>query len=177
VRILAEESLITDEMQKAVGSLVNIAVTEIEGGAIKRFCQATGDTNPLWQDEEHAKKTGYSGTIVPPGYLITMQMEGESPGFYMPYQLSLKGAIDAGGEWEFFKPVRPGDVMVVDRRVVDIYEKKGLLGSMLFNVFETIYRNQRGEVVAKGHWSSIRIEAPEVEDYEGVKIERGEVKR
>ena len=174
---MAEESLITEEMRKAAGSLVNIAVTEIEGGAIKRFCKATGDANPLWQDEEHARKTSYGGTMVPPGYLITMQMEGESPGFYMPYQLSLKGAIDAGGEWEFFRPVRPGDIIVVDRKIVDIYEKKGSLGNMLFNVFETTYRNQRGEIVAEGRWTSIRVEAPEVEDYEGVKVERGEIKR
>jgi len=174
---MAEESLITEEMRKAVGSLVNIAVTEIESGAIKRFCRATEDDNPLWQDEEYARKTSYGGTIVPSGYLITMQMEGESPGFYMPYQLSLKGAIDAGGEWEFFRPVRPGDVIVVDRKFIDIYQKKGSLGNMLFNEFETTYRNQRGEIVAKGRWTSIRVEAPEVEDYEGVKIERGEIKR
>ena len=174
---MAEESLITEEMRKAVGSLVNIAVTEIERGSVKRFCKATGDANPLWQDEEYARKTSYSGTIVPPGYLITMQIEGESPGFYMPYQLSLKGAIDAGGEWEFFRPVRPADIIVVDRKLVDIYEKKGSLGNMLFDVFETTYRNQRGEIVAKGRWISIRVEAPEVKDYGGVKVEGGEIKR
>lgn len=168
---MAEESLITEEMQKAVGSVINICITKIERTKIKMFVQATGDTNPLWQDEEYARKTNYRGTTVPPGYLVTMQMEGESPGFYMPYMLSLKGAIDAGGDWEFFKPVRPDDIIVVDRKLVDLYEKKGSLGNMVFNVFETTYRNQRGEIVAKGKWTSIRIYTPEVEDYEGRKID------
>lgn len=168
---MAEESLITEEMRKAVGSLINICITKIERTKIKMFVQATRDTNPLWQDEEYARKTGYGGTIVPPGYLVTMQMEGESPGFYMPYMLSLKGAIDAGGDWEFFKPVRPDDVIVVDRKLVDLYEKKGSLGTMLFNVFETTYRNQQGEIVAKGKWKTIRVYAPEVKDYEGRKID------
>ncbi len=68
-------------------------------------------------------------------------------------------------------------MIVVDRKLVNIYEKKGSLGNMIFNVFEATYRNQRGEIVAKGKWTSIRVETPEVEDYEGVRIERGEVKR
>lgn len=174
---MAEKSLITEEMRKAVGSLLNICITKIERSKIKMFVDATKDPNPLWQDEDYARKTSYGGTIVPPGYLITMQMEGESPGFYLPQLLALKGAIDAGGDWEFFKPVRPDDIIVVDRRCVDLYEKKGSLGNMIFPVFETTYRNQQGEIVAKGKWVDIRVEAPEVEDYEGVKIEGGEIKR
>jgi len=166
-----EESLITEEMRKAVGGLLNICITKIERSKIKMFVEATGDLNPLFQDEEYARKSSYGGTKVPPGYLITMQMEGGSPGFYMPDQLSLKGAIDAGGEWEFFQAVRPGDVIIVDRKHVDLYEKKGKLGNMVFNVFETTYRNQRGEIVAKGRWTTIRILAPGVKDYEGRKIE------
>jgi len=166
---LAEEAEITEEMRKAVGNLLNICVTRIERSKIKMFLDATGDHNPLWEDEEYTRKIG--GTIVPPGFLITMQMEGGSPGFYMPYMLSLKGAIDAGGDWEFFRPVRPDDVIIVDRKFVDLYEKRGSLGKMLFNVLETTYRNQRGEIVAKGKWRTIRIYAPEVKDYEGRKIE------
>lgn len=168
---MADEVVITEEMRKAVGSLMNICITKIERSKINMFVQATGDANPLWLDEEYARKTGYRGTVVPPGYLVTMQMEGESPGFYMPYMLSLKGAIDAGGDWEFFKPVRPDDIIVVDRKFVNLYEKKGSLGTMLLNVFETTYRNQRGETVAKGRWTTIRVLAPEVKDYEGRKID------
>ena len=168
---MVEESLITGEMREAVGSLLNICVTKVEKTKIKMFVEATTDTNPLWQDEDCARRTIHGGTLVPPGFLITMQMEGESPGFYMPYMLSLKGAIDAGGEWEFFRPVRPDDVIVVDRKFVDLYEKKGSLGNMLFNVFETTYRNQRGEIGARGRWTSIRIPAPGVEDYEGRKVD------
>jgi hypothetical protein len=42
---------------------------------------------------------------------------------------------------------------------------------MLFCVFETTYRNQKGETVAKGRWTTIRIPAPEVKDYEGRKVD------
>jgi len=166
-----EGSLISEEMRKAVGRLLSICITKIERSKIKMFVEATGDPNPLFQDEEYARKSSYGGCLVPPGYLITMQMEGGSPGFYMPEQLSLKGAIDGGGEWEFFRTVRPDDVIIVDRKHVDLYEKKGRLGNMVLNVFATTYRNQRGEIVARSRWTTIRIPAPGVKDYEGRKIE------
>ena len=54
---------------------------------------------------------------------------------------------------------------------IDIYEKKGSLGTMVFTVFEVNYRNQRGEAVARGRWTSIRIPTPEVDDYEGKKVD------
>ena len=168
---MAEESLITDEMRKDVGKLVNIAVTEMERGAIRSFCNATGDENPLWQDEDYARGTIHGGTIVPPGYLITMGMEGDSPGVYLTAQHALRGGIDAGGEWQFFRQVRIGDVITVDRRFVDLYEKRGSLGPMIFAIMETVYRNQRGEIVARGKWSGIRVPAPEVKDWAGVKDE------
>lgn len=168
---MAEETLVTEEIRQAVGSLTNICVTRIESNRIKMFCDATGDKNPLWQDEDHAIQAGYASTLVPPGFLITMQIEGESPGFYTPYLLHLKGAIDAGGAWEFFKPVKAGDTIIVDRKFVDFYEKKGSLGLMLLCIFETTYRNQKGEIVAKGRWTAIRVPAPGVNDYEGRKVD------
>ena len=160
---MAEKSLITEQMRKAVGSLLNINIARIEQSNIDMFVAATTDSNPLWTDEEYGRRI-CGGVLVPPGLLITMQMEGETPSLYMPYMLELKGAVEGGGEWEFFRPVRVGDVIVVERRFVDLYEKSGSLGKMLFNVFETTYRNQRGEIVAKGRWSTIRFAAPDVKD-------------
>ena len=168
---MAEETEITEEMRKEVGKLLNICVTKIERSKVQMFVEATGDSNPLFQDEEYTRRSGHGGILVPPGFLLTMQMEGRSPGFHMPYMLSLKGAIDAGGEWEFFRPVRIDDVIVVDREFTDIYQKEGSIGNMVFCEFETTYRNQRGEIVAKGKWRTIRVEAPEVDDYEGRKID------
>lgn len=164
---MVEESWITDEMRKEIGSLLNVVVTEVERGAIRRFCKATGDENPLWQDEDYARGTNYGGTVVPSGYLITMQMEDTPIPYLASYfrHLAAKGGMDVGGEWEFFRQVRPGDTITVDRKLADFYEKRGSLGQMLFVVFETTYRNQRDEIVAKGRWSDIRIETPEAADY------------
>lgn len=153
---MPQEEVITEEMRRTLGSLMNITITEIERGHVRRVAEATEDPNPLYRDEEFARRSEYGGIIAPPGLLITMQMEGGTPSGFMPFEEPLKRALDGGGEWEFYKPVRPGDVITVSRKLVDLSEKRGKLGPMVFNTFEVTYMNQRDEVVARGRWTSIR---------------------
>jgi hydroxyacyl-ACP dehydratase HTD2-like protein with hotdog domain len=55
----------------------------------------------------------------------------------------------AGGkEVEFFKQMRPGDTITRIGKMVDIYEKEGRSGPLVFTVFENRYTNQDGELVA-----------------------------
>ena len=55
----------------------------------------------------------------------------------------------AGGqEVEVFEPVRPGDVLTLTTAVLDIYEKQGRSGRLIFQVSRETYSNQRGEQVA-----------------------------
>ena len=153
---MTEEKAITEEMKRSIGSLLNVKVNRIDRRAVEQYVDATSDTNPLWQENDFAIRAGYGGVLVPPGFLVTVQMEGGSPGNYMPSQAHLGGAVDGGGEWEFFHPVRVGDVITAVRKIVDMTEKKGKLGTMIFNTFETTYYNQKSEVVAKSRCTSIR---------------------
>ena len=55
---------LTEEMrQKAVGTVSGPAVLEVEKGAIKRFAEAVGDANPLWNDEASARKSRFGGIL------------------------------------------------------------------------------------------------------------------
>lgn len=147
------EQLITDEMRAAIGRQSEPTVIEIEKGMIKRFAQAIEDPNPLWQDEEYARNTRYGGIVAPPGFLMTMMMSG--PIMELPFQSPLTRILDGGGEWEYFEPVRPGDVLTVVNTLVDIRERSGRAGKMLFVVRETTWRNQRKELVAKSRGTLI----------------------
>ena len=53
------------------------------------------------------------------------------------------------------KPVQAGDVITATTKVVDIYEREGRLGKMLFVISETTYKNQDGEIVAKARNTGI----------------------
>ena len=71
---MTQESLVTDELKAAIGVESAPALNEVEKGAIRKFAQAVGDPNPLWQDEEYAKKGPYGRIVAPPTFLVSMAL-------------------------------------------------------------------------------------------------------
>lgn len=151
-----------DELkQKFIGITTDPIVFEIERGAIKRFAQAVDDNNPLWSDEEYASNTRYGSVICPPGFfgwpvkpapvlsgpLAMVMGEFAKAGF--------PGVLDGGVEYEFFVPIRPGDVLVSSAKIADIRDKEGKTGVSLFCTIETTYKNQNADVVAKAKMTLI----------------------
>jgi len=153
---MPEFTVVTEEMKRAIGSLINVNITEIEKGLIKELVESVGDFNPLWSDEEYARKCGYSVNIAPPSLFFTVRLDGSPPASCIPFDLPLKRPLDGGGEWEFYKPVRAGDIIVTVRKLANVYEKRSKLGTLLFITFESTYINQKGETVAKARYQAIR---------------------
>lgn len=143
---MSQQSVITDELRKKIGSDLGSATIEIEKGMIRKLAEAVEDNNPLWLDPAHAKKTRNRGLVASPGLFTAAMMRG---GPIRPLEAGLKRLLDGGGEYEFFKPVRPGDVLTIQNKVHDLYERTGRMGIMLFQVFETTWTNQKGELVAR----------------------------
>ncbi len=131
---MPEGSVITEEMRKAIGA-EKVTTIEIEKRMIKRFAEAIEDANPLWQEQ------------APPMLFFTVMMSGNEVRPDIPNPLPR--ALDGGGKWEFFQPVRLGDVITNTGKLTDIREREGKLGKMLYWRFEITHENQRGELVAK----------------------------
>lgn len=113
----------------------------IEAGHLRRWCEAIGDPNPRWREE------------APPTFLVAL----------VGGSLNLLEALDYGRGWlnggdsfEYFEPVRVGDVLVARRRLVDVYEKEGRSGRMLFLVIETVFTDQSGRAVGVLRGTRIR---------------------
>lgn len=122
-------------------------VCEIEKGMIRRFAQAIGDPNPLWQNEEHAGRSKYGGIIAPPTFVLTIGFEQ-----FLEQILALAsfGTILHGStELECYQPIIPGDVVAVTTKITNVRERDGKMGKTAFITFEITYRNQRQELVAK----------------------------
>jgi acyl dehydratase len=145
------QSLITEEMKRVVGVPTEPTVIEIDKSAILRFCEAVGDPNPMWLDGDYARSHRYGGIVAPPTFLAAARLRGARP--TVPH--GLKRVLDGGGEWEFFRPVRLGDVLTVTTKVIDLTEREGKMGKMLFIVTETTWKNQSNELVAKAKGTSI----------------------
>lgn len=159
---MVQDSVITDEMRSLIGIESEPSVYQIEQEPIRRWAEAIGDPNPLYHDEEHARKSKYRGIIVPPGFLgnyaYPVKVGRPVPPVKSPFSRGLAG----GNEYEFFKPVRAGEDLTATTKLVDLYERQGRpgIGRMLFLVMEVTHRNQQGEVVAKARHTSILYEGP-----------------
>jgi len=64
--------------------------------------------------------------------------------------------MNGGSEATYYTPMRPGDVIRSSTRLVDVYEKTGRLGVMMFLVNETTWSNQNGETIKVDRKISIR---------------------
>lgn len=159
---MTQDPVITDEMRKIVGVESEPSIYEIEKEPIRRWAEAIGDPNPLYRDEEYARRSKYGGVIVPPGFLgnyaYPVKTGKPAPRVKLPFSRALAG----GNEYEFFKPVRAGEVITATTRLADIYERQGRpgIGRMLFLVNEVTHRSQQGEIVARTRHTSIYYEGP-----------------
>ena len=84
------------------------------------------------------------GIVAPPTFLRSMRVGSNKVTVQSPYPANL----DGGSEWEYFEPIRPGDLITVTQYLSDVHERQGRLGNMLIMVRETKYINQFGNVAA-----------------------------
>ena len=146
--------VITDEVRKQIGKTGEARTYEIERGAIRRFAEAVGDTSPLFNDESVARKTRFGGLIAPPTFYRSLG--SPIPTVHIPALGDSFRGLDGGSDWEYFHPIRPGDRITVQSKLVDLRESEGRLGPMIFTVVETSYTNQFGELCATQRSTGIR---------------------
>jgi len=144
------EDLISPELRSWIGTEEDLGTEVVELGAIKRFADAIHDPNPLYRDEEYAKKTQYGGIIAPPTFIHTMRTVGYGSIRPGPMPWPKTTGLNGGNDFEFFLPMRPGDVISGKAKLVDIRTRQTRgLGPMIITVTEMTYTNQKGEVVGK----------------------------
>ena len=147
------DSFLTETMiSEAIGLESSPVTSTIEAGAIIRFAQAIGDTNSIFNDEIMARKSRYGGLIAPPTFLRSMKTNAPKIPFEMPFDRIL----DAGSSWEYFQPVRANDAITAVGKIIDINERTGRLGLMVFMTTEISYTNQFSELVATQVNTTIR---------------------
>ena len=143
---MAGDSLITEEIKSKIGVEGKPRVYEIEKGLIRRFALAIGDPNPLWQDEEYARKSRYGGIIAPPALIIALGWEDfQKDGVSRQDVAGLHGGTDL----ESYQPIRAGDTITITNKLVDARERdSNRLGKMAFLNYERTYKNKEQELVA-----------------------------
>ena len=129
---------------------------------IKKWARVNEDLNPLWFDEEYARNSRWGGIVAPPLFLMTIDA-GTVPAAYFVGKLftpapnavlnlekyrTFRGVMQTDSDWEFFKPVRPGDMISPKAKCTEIYWKQGKRYRLLVTSGVTTYTNQKGQTVA-----------------------------
>ncbi len=133
---------IVERIRRHVGVWGEPVSATVEAGHVKRFVDAIGDPDPRWLIE------------VPPTFLVSLAAPTSS--HLAEAEEYGKGWLNGGNRFEYLEPVKVGDRITATGQVVDVYEKKGTSGNLLFIVFETEYVNQHGRVAARLRGTGIR---------------------
>jgi acyl dehydratase len=152
---MAQESLITNEVKAAIGVEVVGPPELIEMKAIKDYAEAINwpdPPNPLHVDKKYAETTRFGGIIAPWSFYTCLGRDVPRQRLPLP---PARVGMNGGNDYEYFLPIRPGDVITTRSKIIDITERGGRAGKLIFTSSERTFTNQRGEVVGIAHGTGI----------------------
>lgn len=122
----------------------------VEVGKIREFARATGATDARYFENECPP--------VPPTFLTTAVF-WQPPEMQRPYEaaeMELARVLHGQQRYEYFAPVRAGDVLSVEIRIDSIETKSGARGgTMRLAHVISEFRDPKGSLVARGTSTTI----------------------
>nr|WP_246864415.1 MaoC family dehydratase N-terminal domain-containing protein [Spongiibacter thalassae] len=122
---------------------------------VRTYAQACGSDNPLFVDPDYAASTRWGSVFAPPmiSGFVNAPMLGDKmdPALKEATKGIFRGihAFISGGEWEFFKPLYPGDTVYSFAGESDIeVTPSEFAGTKVTRFNRSVKMNQRGEIVA-----------------------------
>ena len=140
------------------------------------LADAIQDPNPLYSDRDYAARSRFGKLLCPP--LATWKDiappigffgAGQESHFQVPLPFNGYG-LNGGSDWQFLRPACVGDWITRRFRILDIFEKQGRSGLLVFVVRQETQTNQHGQVVNLAKRVSIHraLGAEHVESAENV---------
>ena len=143
-------TLLTDATRRWADRTYPVQHVTVAAGDIRRFAMATGETDPIHFDPEAARAAGFRDVVAPPMFYVYLrvlpnhlrprdQLEPDgSPSEDIP-PVAITGAMAGETELEVDGYLCAGDEVACHKRLVDLTEKVGRSGPLLFLLFEYRY--------------------------------------
>ena len=142
-----------DELEAMIGdSTVTVEDFRIERGKVEEFARAITEPDPVFRDEDVARERGFDGVPAPLTYARVSRFPRYRPDDVDGYgfDLGFRPEYVLHGEqaYEYERPLQVGDVLTGETTLTDVFQREGgRAGTMTFAVYETEYRNERGDLV------------------------------
>jgi len=121
------------------------APVEVTAEMIANFRFAIGDIVGVGNDPAKSPDASSSELVAPPAFAGIFRL-AELTFEKLPNSTR---RLAAGMEVDFVIPICAGDRITMASRIVEVYEKTGRTGAMIFMVIGSTLKNQNGELVAR----------------------------
>jgi hydroxyacyl-ACP dehydratase HTD2-like protein with hotdog domain len=159
------DSLLTDATRRWADRTYPVHRVTVTAGDIRRFACATGETDPIHFDRDAARAAGFADVVAPPMFYVYLRV--------LPYHLrpraelepdgspredippvAIKGAMAGETELDVRGWFVAGDEVDCHKRLLDIAEKVGRSGPLLFLTFDYRY-DVEGRTVVRERFTRI----------------------
>ena len=150
--------LLTDEARAWAEEPFPDFVLEVGRLEIQRYAMAIGETDAVHFDVDAARAAGHRDIPAPPYFPYVIRMhaahlggrdsltpDGSAVADVPP--IESQRAMAGETEIEVGPTIHAGDTITLEKRIIDIFEKQGRSGDLVFVKTEFRFTNQRGEVV------------------------------
>ncbi len=136
--------------KSAIGKEYPPFTWEVERGKVRELVQAIGDDNPVYVNREVAIQEGYADVVASPTF-GTVPVMWKEVGKKILEDLNVDYARILHGEerYEYYEEIYPGDILTGRTKIISVKTKSGKAGDMDMITRETLYANQRNELVLK----------------------------
>jgi acyl dehydratase len=119
----------------------------VDAWRVKLFCQAIGETDPVYWNADAARAAGHRACPVPATFLKALESEHCASAVLLErLDAPMTKVLHAEQSFEYRQPVYVGDVVEIERSVTDIYDKRN--GALTFIVVQTRYRVQAADAAS-----------------------------
>ena len=138
-------SLLTEEHRALIGREEGQVTVEVSRRDIQKYSVATEQRRPEYLRGDEAPPMFIFNLFSEIPELANLRADGLPKGAGTGPRLPLKRVMAGGTEIHQHRPIRAGDVLVGTRKVIDLYEKEGKTGPLIFTVRELAITTSEGE--------------------------------
>jgi 3-methylfumaryl-CoA hydratase len=140
-------SIVTDEIRSKIGASLPPFQFQINRNDVRKYAVATGQRQTRFLSGDEAPLLFLFSALMPVLPLDKLRPDGHVPDNPLIPELPLKRIMAGGSEFDVRGRLRAGDILTCTQTLVDIYEKQGAEGPLVFLVFENRFDNEKGESV------------------------------